>query len=794
MNPYRRIRRKSHNYAMFFIFICILFITVDVDANQDESGAFELNVDRLDDVYRRAAVTALVKARASQILRTAKIPLSDQVLYKQCAKAAKTPVAHAQCVVSLMDASERPESEKSGQQSDSPTVLEKIGSLFRSIFAQPIIPINAESPAIPFNSYDSTKYQKATLNQPLPIAMKEHYYNNDKSGASFYDMGKSTRTFGDYDTLNYNIKPLLRPDGRKKRHLENDSIDPTINRSRTSLEKIEDYHRKMKFVEKIMSDLNHSNSKFINSVSNTPFKFAMRKDGNESVVENVFEAVNALLGDKKSKAKFSLMSPRLFSILPTDQNKRKHLLSPTLFSFHNQDGMFALPDLMKNIDLDEALSQKWLQTFLEVSGGIKALDDVAEQLRPRMEEMDTKIYPAALKLARMQENWEVVSSSYTDEQINNMKEHGYAFLHREQIQMIYNDDHHVKPTVDLDEYSQMSNEQRQRRMDDDIRKLAKLESHLYRVRRQSDHGDYGAGPVVPDDGAHEPTDGHEGEAGGHDEPHIHFHTLTPFAFSSRIANGVALEVTTLSPYAFFSEILMPEALSVQTLGPRAFIPSILSPNALLARILSPAAFRTEILSPRALTAWILTPEAFIFEVLSPKFLELRVLSPEAMIIQVLSPSIIAPRVMSPEAVGVLVLSPNILSPRVLSGHAMLVEVLSPHILGGGHDSHEDEEAHEEHMHKDDENVNLEAILGHKKGNHDHGSAILGQPDHSGAHQSHPHASYDGSPHDDRVPEAYGGPEPASYSPHDNRIPEAYGGPEPAPNGLYNIFHTNRFFF
>ena len=41
------------------------------------------------------------------------------------------------------------------------------------------------------------------------------------------------------------------------------------------------------------------------------------------------------------------MSPRLFSILPAEDDQRKHLLSPTLFSFHEKDGFFPLPDVLK---------------------------------------------------------------------------------------------------------------------------------------------------------------------------------------------------------------------------------------------------------------------------------------------------------------------------------------------------------------------------------------------------------------------------------------------------------------
>lgn len=116
---------------------------------------------------------------------------------------------------------------------------------------------------------------------------------------------------------------------------------------------------------------------------------------------------------------------------------------------------------------------------------------------------------------------------------------------------------------------------------------------------------------------------------------ILFQTLRPFAFSSEVGTGAALEVVTLSPNAFLQEILFPRALVVsladisndiflknehqlsfflfklETLSPRAFLAAILSPNALIARVLSPTVFRLEVLSPRAMHTWIVSPEAFV---------------------------------------------------------------------------------------------------------------------------------------------------------------------------------------
>lgn len=54
-----------------------------------------------------------------------------------------------------------------------------------------------------------------------------------------------------------------------------------------------------------------------------------------------------------------------------------------------------------------------------------------------MKEMNEKVYPAILEIQNIEENWRLVSQSYTNEQQNDMKENGYAFLEPEQMQLLY---------------------------------------------------------------------------------------------------------------------------------------------------------------------------------------------------------------------------------------------------------------------------------------------------------------------------------------------------------------------
>lgn len=181
-------------------------------------------------------------------------------------------------------------------------------------------------------------------------------------------------------------------------------------------------------------------------------------------------------------------------------------------------------------------------------------------------------------------------------------------------------------------FSRMSTEQRERRVEEDIRNLAKLTSFIpsnfeslknimsrrKRSNRESigDHIEVNFGSNLTDDvnstescenttcsplmpptktpHLHEHEKEHEHEHGKskeHEEEEEEelpkFETLKPFAFGSKINEAVVLEGLTLSPYAFFSQLAQPEMLNFEILSPRAFIPSVLSPSALIGKKLMP---------------------------------------------------------------------------------------------------------------------------------------------------------------------------------------------------------------
>lgn len=111
------------------------------------------------------------------------------------------------------------------------------------------------------------------------------------------------------------------------------------------MEKIENYYKQQQYVQQFIKKVNDENSHFINSASKIPMKFSLKKNNNMTIIENVFSAINSITG--KGNGEFSFISPKLLSILPSSEKGRKHLLSPTLFSFHEKDGLFPLPNILK---------------------------------------------------------------------------------------------------------------------------------------------------------------------------------------------------------------------------------------------------------------------------------------------------------------------------------------------------------------------------------------------------------------------------------------------------------------
>uniref|UniRef100_A0A914DFL3 Uncharacterized protein n=1 Tax=Acrobeloides nanus TaxID=290746 RepID=A0A914DFL3_9BILA len=717
-----------YRWIVNYIKICSLFDCFGEHQEEEyKKQYFQLNLDRLDDYWHRAAVMTLLKAKAKYLLST-ELPFVEKFIYKKCEEEAKTPVSLAKCVVSLINARYRIEEPEKD--------FKPWGLNFREVFRTgkllsatrtyrpldaPIKPVNMSSlelnqkrkESVKFKStseeklegldarkyktnhekvlVSSTKYARNFFDKPIPA--REIYENIQNEGS----LRKKPPKNWLIEKINKNIvlaneSTTYRDLARRKKRMtvsfeKHNPNSSTKWKNLENLKKVQKYMKMVKYCSAYMKKISAANSNFLKSTK-FPVQYETSNVKNLTILEEVLNLINQFTGSKSQK--FSFLSPRIMSILPS-KSRKSQILSPDLLSFH-RDGLFSWPEIFQTMTGEQLEHSEWIDLLMDLSGASKALESAIQHLEPDIKYMKEEMYPAVLELEKMEQNWELVQNNYTPEQKQALKKYGYTFLEPNQIPLIYSGRYAPKLELNYADYANMSPEEREKRLESDIRKLAKLENNAglkwppnftyqnNRVKRESQN------ETIDDE------DSNDVFSSGH--VHHGFHTLGPGAFTAKIGQGVALEVITLSPYAFYTEILFPEALIVNTLSPRAFVPSILSPGALISRILSPGAFRAEILSPRALQAWVLSPEALIAEVLSPKFLEAKILSPNALMFEVLSPSILKARVMSPEGYSFFVLNPGILSPRIMSEHIMIVEVLSPHILGGGDTSHEEEE--EEH--------------------------------------------------------------------------------------------------
>ncbi|VDN22802.1 unnamed protein product [Gongylonema pulchrum] len=272
----------------------------------------------------------------------------------------------------------------------------------------------------------------------------------------------------------------------------------------------------------------------------------------------------------------SVMSPRFFSIIP--DRERRHLLSPTMFSFQ-QDGLLSIPDLLK-ITSSTSTHRFLLELLLELSGASKALDKLINAIESGRRQLENFQYPAIKRLIANEKNWEEALKRYSARQKADLNRQGYTYLSAEQLRLIYGEAAEDLQ-LDLDRYNQMSDAEKEEIIETKIRALALLS----RRAAQRGHGTRFK--------RH-----HKQNETEHARLLIIgvFHTFETVAFSSYIGYGSALEILTLSPYAFVMEVLYPEAIGIRTLSPHAIGASVLSPIALTSMILSPSALRAEVSS------------------------------------------------------------------------------------------------------------------------------------------------------------------------------------------------------
>ncbi|TKR82382.1 hypothetical protein L596_016118 [Steinernema carpocapsae] len=653
--------------------------------DSDKAKLYELDFEKLGHYYHRATVMAFFKAKARTLLK--KSSKIEQIVFLECAKDALTASKYAKCIVPLLDERDRQNSNMELSQES----LDNVSIVPQMSLSHPP-PDNRPLPAR--EAYEIRNY---------PLFTNVTNMRLDNFGAISGLDGRRRHTIRSQ-------KRVWRTDEVPKTALDSSypaKTEPLIAISAEKRKKRKTREAKSQNLRNLQTvrryyEMSSACSKYLSRISNE----------NDSLYKQMRMPVKFFNGSK-----MSIMSPKLLSILPTQQ--KPNLLSPSLLSFQ-KDGLLSLPEILQAVSGDKNDADDLLDFILEISGASQTLENLVNKMEPEIKQMENEIYPRIQEMQRIDRVWHRVSQTYNPKQKQQIKDQGYAFLEADQLALLYSSPIIPKTSLDLNAYSQMSDREKENRIENDIRHLAALDrkdtdakqwppmyrnafNDFRRFKRQEPGHPNPAGPPPREETSLEP--GHDIREDDLNEHY--FDTLKPFWFSPLIGRGAALEVVTLSPHAFVAEIMFPEALTWHTLVPRAFIASVLSPNALVGRLLSPSAFRTEVLSPRALTPFILSPEAFMIDILSPKFLEARVLSPEVLVVKVLSPNILNPFVGSPEAVGVLVLSPTILSPKFRSEGSMMVEILSGDVEEEEEKSKEKEK--EEKKSKEEEKENEERI-------------------------------------------------------------------------------------
>ncbi|EYC07768.1 hypothetical protein Y032_0069g385 [Ancylostoma ceylanicum] len=647
-----------------------------------ERKFFEVDTAKLQDFWHTAMVRGLIKAHSKRVLNL--LPRAEQVVFGLCVRDAKSTVALAKCAVRVLDTRDAMEQAARERRTDPP--------LFRF-----------------FDNYqlDKPKFStKSSVRRKVPEFKRSLYKDGERkrfvrvhkrkrrrkrtSGNGIEDtpsdnfLGKHSgnqRTAPKYEPMKPGTRPAMNFGRIISEYLRRLLLGSKPSSHIRNLQVIRDHFRRVEQCNQFFRRMNQKNRRFFDKVnlgidSRTPEV----ENNAASTMEGVLEVVNDFAA-QTSSGKLSVMSPRLFSLLPdTSGSSRNSFLSPTLLSFQ-KDGYLSLPELFDIVNANEKQQNMLLDIIMDVSGAGAQLEEMIAKIKPEIEEVRYIKLPLVQELSRKHEKWIRARSKFTDEQEMDYEQVGYAFMNKDQLELIYNRQEQLMHGINVTEIGMMTKEQKMKRIESDIRALAAMERPSWPAwgtseTNSSRHRRAAEGNTLENIAAREATESqfqleedHENRING-----ILFETLHPFAFTTEVGIGAALEVVTLSPNAFLEELLFPRALVLETLSPRAFLAAILSPNALIARVLSPTAFRFELLSPRALHTWIVSPEAFLAEILSPRFLDPRIASPQALLLEVLSPGILSPNIWSSETGSLLVLSPNILSPRIQSEEKMVVEV------------------------------------------------------------------------------------------------------------------------
>ncbi|VDO27227.1 unnamed protein product [Onchocerca flexuosa] len=386
-------------------------------------------------------------------------------------------------------------------------------------------------------------------------------------------------------------------------------------------------------------------------------------------------------GTKLENKTLRFSSPRLLSMIPDNVKDQINIFSPSLLSMHDKgeglEALTSISNLMKVADNRDY--EEWLNFIIEASGTTDAIQKLKEKqeldwLPPAYKSMPRGIDGQPLyftkenvteidpELGRKMELFENLTYSLTPKQMADFNTTGFSMMTPKQLMMFYGPQSPLNDSKSLEFFLSLSEDDMQRLLLDDIRKLANKHSSLkIRQKRQNIFKPSGFKANILSPGKFSLS------------PSI----LSPGAFSLSFLSPSVFGAALLNPSAFMATIFSPSLLAPAVLSPSAFTPVVLSPSAFSPGFLSPGALSPAILSPSMLSPNVLSPSVLSPAIMNPFALNPSILSPSALTGLIMSPFALSPSFFSPGYVGAVIFSPNAYSPLFNSTGKGITLLFSP---------------------------------------------------------------------------------------------------------------------
>ncbi|KAH7727906.1 Protein MLTN-13 [Aphelenchoides avenae] len=247
-------------------------------------------------------------------------------------------------------------------------------------------------------------------------------------------------------------------------------------RNMDALRKVQLYFELTNYVQRFTKRISAHNERFLKRLK-MPVDFENRLPEASSIAKQVHEFM-----DDIDRGSLSILSPKIMNLLPSDESKSSpnKLLSPNILSFHNE-GVLPLPRLLGLAASSECDTLQWTDFLMELSGGAGKLRTLVRKLEPELHFLQEKMYPAVVKMEQTEKQWESLKRSHSLNQLKAMKKYGYTQLDPEQFEMLHGSKDHLGTTAD--QYRQMSVEEREQMLEEDIRRLAEIEDLRLLTRR-----------------------------------------------------------------------------------------------------------------------------------------------------------------------------------------------------------------------------------------------------------------------------------------------------------------------